>query len=181
MTGIAASAAPARTIAAPMPLAPPVTSTTLLSSCRSTLLSQSAVQIHETAIQRVIHSGNERSRVRTQEEGKRGYLVRFPHSTDRLRLRQFLEHLLLAAGIVLLQIIIDEGRMHPGWGNAGTANVVADIVTRGGIGHRNRRAFAGRVREALSQSGRPATEAMFRMTPPPADFIVPITALIQLK
>jgi len=42
----------ARTIAAPMPLAPPVTSTTLFSSCRSTVLSQSAVRIHETAIQR---------------------------------------------------------------------------------------------------------------------------------
>src|SRR5713101_8373423 len=154
MTGTAASAAPALTIAAPMPLAPPVTSTTLISSCRSTILSQSTVQIHETAIQRVIHSGNERSRVRTQEEGKRGYLVGFSHSADRLRLRQFLEHLLLAAGVILFQIIIDECRMHPGRGNAVTANVVADIVTRDGIGHRNRRAFAGRVCEALSQSGR---------------------------
>src|SRR5467141_2340548 len=103
MTGIAASAAAARTIAAPMPLAPPVTSTTLFSSCRSTVLSRSAVQIQETAIQRVIHSGNERSHIRTQEQGKRGYLVRFPHSADRLRLCQFLEYLLLAAGIVLRQ------------------------------------------------------------------------------
>src|SRR6202162_6092675 len=107
MTGIAASAAAARTIAAPMPLAPPVTSTTLFSSCRFTLLSQSTVQIHETTIQRVIHPGNERSRVRTQEETKRGYFVRFSHSADRLRLRQFLEHLRLAAGIVLFQITID--------------------------------------------------------------------------
>src|ERR1700730_18602477 len=154
MTGIAASAATARTIAAPMPLAPPVTRMTLFSSCRSTVLSQSTVQIHETAIQRVIHSGNERSRVRTQEEGKRGYLVRLSHSADRLRLRQFLEHLLLAAGIVLFQITIDECRMHPGRGNAVTANVVADIVTRDGIGHRNHRAFAGGGREAISQSGR---------------------------
>src|SRR6266446_2282069 len=137
MTGTAASAAPARTIAAPMPLAPPVMSTTLFPSCRSTVFSQSAVQIHETAIQRIIHSSNERSRVRTQEEGKRRYLVRFPHSADRLRLRQFLEHLLLAAGIVLFQIIVDECRMHPGRGNAVTANVVADVVTRDRIGHRN--------------------------------------------
>src|SRR5690242_6293468 len=117
MTGIAASAAPALTIAPPMPLAPPVTSTTLLSSCRSTVLPQSAVQIHETAIQRVVHSGNERSRIRTQEEGKRGHLVRFPHPADRLGLRQFLEHLPLAARIVLFQITIDECRMHPGRGN----------------------------------------------------------------
>src|SRR5713101_5835014 len=123
MTGIAVSAAPARTIAAPMPLAPPVTSTTLFSSSRSTVLSQSAVQIHDTAIQRVIHSGNERSRVRAQEEGKRGDLVRFPHSANWLRLRQFLEHLLLAAGMVLFQITIDECRMHPGRGNTVTANV----------------------------------------------------------
>src|SRR5258705_8218563 len=100
MTAVAPSAARVRTIAAPIPLAPPVTSTTLFSICRSTVLSQSAVQIHETAIQKVIHSGNERSPVRTQEEGKRGYLVRFPHSADRLRLRQFLEHLLLAAGVI---------------------------------------------------------------------------------
>src|ERR1700738_1091298 len=154
MTGIAASAAPALTIAAPMPLAPPVTSTTLFSSCRSTVLSQSAVQIHETAIQRIIHSGNERSRVRTQEEGKRGYLVRFPHSADRLRLRQFLEHLMLVAGIILFQIILAECRVHPGRGNAVTANVVADIVTRDRISHRNHRAFAGGVCEAISQSGR---------------------------
>src|SRR5450755_3143107 len=154
MTGIAASATLARTIAAPMPLAPPVTSTTLFSSCRSTVLSQSAVQIHETAIQRIIHSGNKRSRVRTQEEGKRGNLVRFPHSADGLGFRQLLEHLLLVAGVVLFQITIDEGRVHPGRGNAVTANVVADIVTCDGIGHRNRRAFAGRVCEALSQSGR---------------------------
>src|ERR1700680_5080217 len=154
MTGIAASAAPALTIAAPMPLAPPVTSTTLLSSCRSTVLSQSAVQIHETAIQRVIHSGNERSRVRTQEEGKRGNLVRFSHSADRLRLRQFLEHLLLAAGIILFQIAIDKCRVHSGWRYAVTSNVVANIVTRDGIGHRNHRAFAGGVCEAISQSSR---------------------------
>src|ERR1700693_2039602 len=154
MTGIAASAAAARTIEAPMPLAPPVTSTTLFSSCRSTVLSQSAVQIHEAAIQGIIYSGNERSRVKTQEEGKRGPLGRFSHSADRLGLRQLLEHLLLAAGIVLFQISIDECRMPPGLGNAVTANVVADIVTRNGIGHRNRRAFAGRVCEALSQSGR---------------------------
>src|ERR1700680_2747719 len=154
MTGIAASAAPALTIAAPMPLAPPVTSTTLLSSCRSTVLSQSAVQIHETAIQRVIHSGDERSRIRTQEESKRGYLVRFPHSADRLCLRQFLEHLLLAAGIVLFQIAIDECRMHPGRGNTVTANVVANVVARDGIGHCNHRSLAGGVCEALSQSGR---------------------------
>src|SRR5712671_7746101 len=154
MTGIAASATAVRTIAAPMPLAPPVTSTTLFASCRSTVLSQSAVQIHETTIQRVIYPGDERSRIRTQEESERGYLLRFSHSADRLRLRQFLEHLLLAAGIVLFQITIDECRMHPGRGNAVTANVVADIVTRDGIGHRDRRAFAGRVREALSKSGR---------------------------
>src|SRR5947208_15914444 len=95
MTGIAASAAAARTIAAPMPLAPPVTSTTLFSRCRSTVLSQSTVQIHETAIQRVIHSGDERSRVTTQEEGKRSYLLRFSHSADGLRLRQLLEHVML--------------------------------------------------------------------------------------
>src|SRR6266568_8489064 len=100
MTGIAASAAAARTIAAPMPLAPPVTSTTLFSICRSTVLSQSTVQIHETAIQRVIHSGDERSRIRAQEEGKRCYLLRFSHSADRLRPRKFREHLLLAAGVV---------------------------------------------------------------------------------
>src|ERR1700688_4902943 len=122
MRGVAASAELARTIAALMPLAPQVTSTTLFSSCRSTVLSQSAVQIHETAIQRVIHSGDERSRVRTQEEGKRGYLVRFSHSADRLRPRQFLEHLLRAAGVILFQIIIDECRMHPGRGNTVTAN-----------------------------------------------------------
>src|SRR4029078_8290526 len=113
MTGIAASAAQARTIAAPMPFAPPVDRTTLFSSCRSTVRSQSAVQIHETAIQRVVHAGNERSRVRTQEECKRSYLVRFPHSADRLSLRQFLQHLPLAAGVVLLQITCDERRVHP--------------------------------------------------------------------
>src|SRR6266699_1647757 len=154
MTGIADSAAAARTIAAPMPLAPPVTSTTLFSSCRSTVLSQSTVQIHETAIQRVIHSSDERSLVRTQEQGKRGNLLRFSHSADRLRLRQFLEHFLLAAGIVLFQITIDECRMHPGRGNAVTANVVANIVTRDRIGHRNHRAFAGGIPKPISQSGR---------------------------
>src|ERR1700726_1274982 len=154
MTGIAASAAAVLTIAAPMPLAPPVTSTTLFSSCRSTVLSQSAVQIHETTIQRVIHPGDERSRIRTQEESERGYFLRFSHSADRLRLRQLPEHLLLAAGIVLFQITINECRMHPGRGNAVAANVVGDVVTRNGIGHCNRRAFAGRVCEAVSQSGR---------------------------
>src|ERR1700704_4036970 len=112
MTGIAASAAPARTIAAPMPLAPPVTSTTLLSSCRSIVLSQSAVQIHETAIQRVIHSGNERNRVRTQEEGKRGHLVRFPPFC-RSAASSPVSRTSLAAGIVLFQITIDECRVHP--------------------------------------------------------------------
>src|ERR1700757_1628301 len=145
MTGIAASAAAVLTIAAPMPLAPPVTSTTLFSSCRSTVLSQSAVQIHETTIQRVIHPGDERSRIRTQEESERGYFLRFSHSADRLRLRQLLEHLLLAAGIVLFQITIDQCRMNASRGNAVTANVVADVVTRDGIGHRNYRSLAGGV------------------------------------
>src|ERR1700733_12567254 len=154
MTGIAASAAPARTIAAPMPLAPPVMSSTLPSSCRSIDLSQSTVQIHETTIQRVIHPGDERSRIRTQKESEGGYFLRFSHSADRLRLCQLLEHLLLAAGIVLFQITIDECRMHPGRGNAVTANVVSDIVTRNGIGHRNRRTFAGGVCEAIRQPGR---------------------------
>src|ERR1700675_1122559 len=130
MTGIAASAAEVRTIAAPMPLAPPVTSTTLFSSCRSTVLSQSAVQIHETTIQRVIHPGDERSRIRNKEESEGGFLLRFSHSADRLRLSQLLEHFLLAAGIVLFQVTIDECRMYPRRGNAVTANAVANVVTR---------------------------------------------------
>src|SRR5712691_7535005 len=154
MTGIAASAPAVRTIAAPMPLAPPVTSTTLFSSCRSTVLSQSAVQIHETTIQRVIHPSDERGRIITQEESERGYLLRFSHSADRLCLRQFLEHLLLAAGIVLFQITIDECRMYPRRGNAVATNVVANVVTRDGIGHRNHRSLAGGVCEAIRQPGR---------------------------
>src|SRR5260370_31373688 len=145
MTGISAFVAAVRTSAAPMPLAPPVTSTTLFSSCRSTVLSQSTVQIHETAIQRVIHSSDERSLVRTQEQGKRGHFLRFSHSADRLRLRQLLEHLLLAAGVVLFQITIDECRMHPGRGNAVTANVVADVASGAAAGARNHRALLGGI------------------------------------
>src|SRR5260370_22371564 len=145
MTGIAAFVAAVRTIAAPMPLAPPVTSTTLFSSCRSTVLSQSTVQIHETAIQTVIHSSDERSLVRTQEQAKRRHFLRFSHSADPLRLRQLLEHLLLAAGVVLFQITIDECRMHPGRGNAVTANVVSEVVSADGVRHRNHRALAGGI------------------------------------
>jgi hypothetical protein len=51
-----------------------------------------------------------------------------PHSADRLRLGQFLEHLLLAAGIVLFQITIDECRMYPRRGNAVAPNIVANVV-----------------------------------------------------
>src|SRR2546430_15639305 len=44
--------------------------------------------------------------------------------------------------------------MHPGWGNAVTANVVSDVVTRDGVGHRNHGALAGGISKPVCQSRR---------------------------
>src|SRR5215467_15681475 len=100
MTGIAPSVAKVRTMAAPIPLAPPVTRTILSLIRRSTFLTL-PVQIHESAIQRIIDSCDERCRIRTEEQSQRGHFFRLAHSSHRLRRGKLVVHLLLSPWIIL--------------------------------------------------------------------------------
>ena len=68
MTGIAFSLATFRTIAAPIPLAPPVTRTTLSLSCKSKSILSQWCRSYKAAIQPIVGAGKERSSARTKKQ-----------------------------------------------------------------------------------------------------------------
>src|SRR5580692_2394762 len=85
-------------MAAPIPFAPPVTSTTLSLSCRSmenvgaifeldrTLRGEIlAAKIQETSVNRIVRTRDEGCFVGAQKEGKGSDLFRLSHSPNRLR------------------------------------------------------------------------------------------------
>src|SRR5258708_37133160 len=90
----------------------------------------STVQIHEAAIQRIIHSSDEPSRIRAQKQSQRRHFLGFSHSANGLSLGQLVIHFLLPPGIILAQSSIHEWRVHSRRGNAVAANVVSDVVAR---------------------------------------------------
>src|ERR1700690_2232589 len=111
---IAPSRTHARVIAAPIPFAPPVMSTTLSFNCKSTRYSRAdgcdwnllATKIEKSAVKRVVHAREERCFGGAKIQSERGNFVRLRHPADRLRIGEFDKHFFLAAGIVLAQITI---------------------------------------------------------------------------
>jgi hypothetical protein len=65
--------------------------------------------------------------------------------------RQLFEHLCLPAGIVVRQIFVDEWSVNTGWRDTVATNVMRQIVAGNGIGHRDHRALAHRIGEAIGQ------------------------------
>src|SRR6266849_290978 len=109
-------------------------------------------QVQETPINRIVSTSDERGLVGAKKKSERGYFVRLGHAFDGLRAGQLIEHLLLATGIVLAQISIHEWRMHSRRRNTITANVIRQIVSGHRVRHRNHRALAHRICEAISES-----------------------------
>jgi hypothetical protein len=111
------------------------------------------VQVQKSSVDRIIASRNETSGVGAEEQRQRRDFFRLAHAADGLQLRELLHHLLLASGIVLAQESIDEWGMHTRGGDAVAADVVVDIIACNGIRHREHRAFAHAVSEAVGESG----------------------------
>src|SRR6266536_2119320 len=82
--------------------------------------SASHLEGDESAVDRVVASGDERGGVRTEKQGQPRHLVRTTHAPYRLRARQRLEHLRLAPGITLREEVVYERRMNAGRRNAVT-------------------------------------------------------------
>src|ERR1700731_3341595 len=88
-----------------------------------------AAEIDKAAIDRIIHARDKRRLIRTQEKRQRGDFPRLCHSSNRLRLGQFLEHLRLAPGISLANIVIDKRSVDPGRRDAIAADLSAQIIS----------------------------------------------------
>src|ERR1700733_7848715 len=166
-------------MAAPMPFAPPVTSTTLSLSCRSMfcglLMCPStssrpvakrdtsgnhralAAQIQETSVNRIVRTRDERRFVRAKIKSKGSDLLGLSHSPDRLRFFQLLEHLLLSAGIVAMQKTIDKRSMDSCRRDAIAANVVGKVIPGHRICHRYDRALTHGIAKTIGQRRRPHT------------------------
>src|SRR6202453_3090505 len=106
-------------MAAPIPFAPPVTSTTLpLSSrfigCRSSRGPDRvlAAQIEKTSVNRIVGTRDERCFFRAKIKSKGGDLIGLRHSSDGLRFFQLGKHRLFLTRIIAAQITIDKGRTH---------------------------------------------------------------------
>src|SRR5438874_3514714 len=115
---------------------------------------QSLTQIKESTVDGVIDARDKSSLVRTQEQCERRHLFRLRHPPDRLRLCELLEHLFFPAGIVFTHESFDERGINPCRRDAITANVVAHVVPRDGIGHRQHCTFAHGVGKAIGKSCR---------------------------
>jgi hypothetical protein len=63
-------------------------------------------QIEESAIERVIGAGNERSFIRAKKKGQCRNLPGFAHSSNRLRPGENAEHFRFVAGIISSQIVV---------------------------------------------------------------------------
>src|SRR5260370_2756940 len=148
ITGMAPSPATIRVMAAPMPLAPPVTITTLSFSWRSMLL---VAEIEKASVYRVVHSGDEGCFIGAQKKSKGGDLVRLPHPADRLRGGELCEHFLFLACVIAIKIAIDERRVNSRRRDAITADVILQIILRYRIRHRDNGTFAHRVSETVHE------------------------------
>src|SRR6267143_3318016 len=143
---MAPSPATIRVMAAPMPLAPPVTITTLSFSSRSMLL---VVEIEKTTVYRVVHSSDEGCFIGAQKKSKGGDFVRLRHPADWLCGGELCEHFLFLAWVTATEIAVDERRVDSSWRDAITADVILQIVLRDRIGHRDNGTFAHRVSETV--------------------------------
>src|SRR5579862_6781712 len=99
-------------------------------------------QIEKSPIDRIVGSGDKRSLVRAQEQGKVRDFLRLCHSSDRLRLFQFLEHLSLFARVIFPQEAVYEGRMDSRRRNAIATNVMGQIILGHRVSHGNHSALA---------------------------------------
>src|SRR6516165_6132975 len=162
MTGIALSRTDARVIAAPMPFAPPVMSTTCSFTRRATRYSRTkqaklnllATKIEKTAVERVVHTSQERRFIRAEIQRERRHFVRLSHPAYRLRMGEFTEHLCFAPGIMLAQVTVHKRGMHAGGRNAIAADVTCEVILGHRVSHGDHRAFAGGIRKAVGQTGR---------------------------
>src|SRR6266404_4466246 len=108
-------------------------------------------EIEEPSVNRIIRPGDKRGFIGAQKQGERSDFLRFAHAADGLRCGQLLKHLLFSAGIVFLQVAVDERSMHAGRRNAVAADLVVQIILGDGIGHGDYRTLAHRIRKAISQ------------------------------
>src|ERR1700680_3524562 len=175
-TAMAPSWAQALVMAAPIPFAPPVTSTTLSLSCRSMIwrwwrrpvhvpkfgsISQAikktlAAKVQETSVNRVVRTRDERRFVRAKKQSKGGNLLRLSHSPDGLRFFQPLKHLLFFAGIITAQKTIDKRGMDPCRRNAMAANVVGEVILRHRICHCDNGTLTHGVSKPIREACRPS-------------------------
>src|SRR5208282_373200 len=100
-----------------------------------------ATKVEKSSVERVVDAGDEPGFVGAEIKSERGDFLRPSHAADWLGMRKLVEHFLLAAGIVLLEVAVDEGRVNPRRRNAIAANVRSEIVLGDGVGHRDDRAF----------------------------------------
>src|SRR5271156_4678435 len=111
-----------------------------------------ATKVQETSVNRVIRTGDKRRFVRTKKKSQGGDLLWLSHSADRLRLLQLLKHLLLLAGIITVQEIIDKGGVDSGRRNAIASDIVGQVILGHRVCHRDHRALAHGVGKTIHQT-----------------------------
>src|SRR5579863_1716009 len=114
---------------------------------------ESSVKIEETAVDRVIGSGDEGSVAGAEKQREGSDFLGTAHATDRLQRGETLERFGLLAGIILLNKTVDERSVNAGRRDAVAADVVVKVIAGDGKCHGDDGAFAGGVGQTFSETG----------------------------